>query len=139
MSLLQGGVSSTTPEGESVHQSWAEYEYSSGRLARLWYEEAVWAQRITPDFQFEVGCQYLTLGGRVVTIVEKTGPTDDQGRSLRGYECVRGDDDIWRYSRSYDSKMSTSAAPSCLGRTTGSSWDRLTNLIPVKIIAEASP
>lgn len=113
----------TAPDGSPIDYRDEEYEERLGRVQRMWYQEAIWAQRIDPDFQFEVGQKYLTLEGKIVTIVEKS-------TKFRGYECVKGDDDIWRYNRS---RMSADRIPEGLGRTTGSSWDRLTNLIPVAI------
>ena len=121
--MFVGTHNTTAPDGTPVQYQHEEYEERLGQVQKLWYQEAIWAQRIDPDFQFELGQKYLTLEGKIVTIVDKSF-------EIRGYECVKGDDGIWRYNRS---RMWAGTIPEGLGRTTGSSWDRLTNLIPVAI------
>ena len=117
---MEGGTHTTHPDGSDRFVPWDQAD-DHNRCARLWYQDGIWAQRIDPGFRFEIGSRYLTLGGEIVTIVERT--------ELKYYECVKGDDDIWRYNRtSWPGEI-----PDGLGRTTGSSWDRLTNLIPVAI------
>lgn len=82
----------------------------------LWNkEDPIWAQRIDPKFEFEVGSRYLTLGGKIVTITEVHV-------EHRGYEWVKGDDNICRYQRFED-----------LGRTAGSHWENPNNLLPFKV------
>lgn len=79
---------------------------------------------MTGDFQFEIGKTYPTRGGRLVTIVRKTG--------TEGYECVQGDDMTsqsgYRYSRS-DSTADN-------GRLTGAEGEDLLNLLPIEITDE---
>lgn len=67
----------------------------------------LYADQYGAHFQgkFKLGHCYRTLGGHDVTIVQEQ-------RNLPGYECVGGDDGIWRYDR-----------PSDYGRCTGSSND----------------
>ena len=123
---MEGGLNTTNPDGTQRFVPWDQME-EHGRVEELWYRDGIWGQRVDPNFRFEVGSSYLSLEGRVVTIVERS--------EQRFYECVKGDDDIWRYNRTdWQGRI-----PEGLGRTTGSSWDRLTNLIPVAIAkAEAS-
>lgn len=94
------------------------------RLASMMWEERVWAQEVSPDFHFEVGESYLTLDGRIVTIVEYRA-------EHAGYECVLGSDGVWRYDRSSGGSLEN--YPEGLGRPTGASWDCPTNLVPVRI------
>jgi hypothetical protein len=74
------------------------------------------------DFQFEVGKTYLTRGGKLVKIINKT--------DTKGYECVQGNDmnpeTGYRYSRS------TGTADQ--GRCTGSPGDSPNNLLPIEVI-----
>jgi hypothetical protein len=60
---------------------------------------------------FLLGSSYQTKAGQWVRIVDES--------TTRGYECVKGDDGVWRYNRR-----------SCRGRVTGSSNDDPRNLIP---------
>lgn len=53
---------------------------------------------------FMLGSSYQTRTGKWVRIVDES--------AVKGYECVKGDDGIWRYNR-----------PSCLGRVAGSAFD----------------
>ena len=117
---MGGGLYTTNPDGSDRFVPWSQSD-EIHRCDKLWYEEGIWAQRLPADFKFEVGSRYLSLEGKVVTIVERS--------VVPHYECVKGDDDIWRYNRTdWPGRI-----PEDLGRTTGSSWDRLTNLIPVAI------
>lgn len=119
--IMGGSVITTTPDGKSLELDWDGYDYSKLAHSLGWDDNRpfpchppMWAQYMDPNFRFKVNSQYLTLGGDVVRII--------QAADTPHYECVRGHDNIWRYNRAGD-----------FGRTTGSSWDRLTNLIPVEM------
>lgn len=88
------------------------------RLPRMWWTQQIWAQHIPREFYFEIGKHYLTLEGKIVKIVERS--------NVPNYECVKGNDGIWRYNRQGYSVEG-------LGRTTGRTWDHPTNLIPIAI------
>jgi hypothetical protein len=66
---------------------------------------------------FELNATYRTKGGELVKIIEVS-------THLPGYECVKGEDDIWRYNR-----------PNDRGRVTASAHDMSDprNLIPEPI------
>lgn len=123
---MDGGAHTTNPDGTDRFVPWAE-EPEFRRCAKLWYDDGIWAQRFATDFQFEIGRRYLSLEGKIVTIVDRS--------DVKHYECVKGDDGIWRYNRTdWPGNI-----PEGLGRTTGSSWDRLTNLIPVALVDDVEP
>ena len=58
-------------------------------------------------FKFEIGKQYKTQGGEMVTVIGRTETV--------GYECVECSDDIYRYDRSTNSLDA--------GRVTGTNHD----------------
>lgn len=108
---LGGSVHTTYPDGLPRVMSWSEWDEDKFTHSQMWDKiNPVWAQRVSPTFQFKIDHMYLSLAGKLILITE----TSDQ--------CMKGHDNIWRYNRLGD-----------LGRTTGSSWDRLTNLIPIEV------